>query len=122
MKEHKVGWMSIFNSGRSSKKSLSRLAMFVSIIVGSYVVVLQAHNGTLNYDIYLVYMLAMTGANSINKGISAFKDVKQYESERRYSNYSRQNSSYTDDNYDEDEPEEENYPKFKKGKYDRNDY
>lgn len=69
-------WLSLLQSTGTGDVSLSKFGMFMGIIIGSAVVVIDAWKGSLNADIFAIFMFATLGANSVNKGISVVQSIK----------------------------------------------
>lgn len=98
----------LFTSTGDGRTSVSKLAMIVGLIVGSYVVAQQTYNNGISYDIFAIYMMSTLGANSVNKAIAVMQNIKetkyrsQYESgyynNQRYDNYSNDYNNYSEGN------------------------
>lgn len=78
----------IFSSTGDGRTSISKIAMIVGLIVGSYVVIIQTYNNGISYDIFAIYMLCTLGANSVNKGIAMVQAIKESKYQHQYSTYS----------------------------------
>lgn len=89
----------LFTSTGDGRTSVSKLAMIIGLIVGSYVVVQQTYNNGISYDIFAIYMMSTLGANSVNKAIAVMQNIKETKYRSQYENGYYNNQHY--DNYSE---------------------
>ena len=83
----------LFTSAGDGRTSVSKLAMIIGLIVGSYVVIQQTYNNGISYDIFAIYMMSTLGANSVNKAIAVMQNIKESKYSNQYGN------SYYQDRY-----------------------
>lgn len=92
----------IFASTGDGRASISKIAMIVGLIVGSYVVINQAYQNGISYDIFAIYMMCTLGANSVNKAISVIQNIKESKYSHAYgSPYQQTEHSYTAENQED---------------------
>lgn len=95
----------LFTSTGDGRTSVSKLAMIIGLVVGSYVVIQQTYNNGISYDIFAIYMMSTLGANSVNKAIAVMQNIKetkyhsQYGDNSYYSEYTNDNNYMRGNNY-----------------------
>nr|DAY41616.1 MAG TPA: Protein of unknown function (DUF2644) [Caudoviricetes sp.] len=92
-------FVELFTSTGDGKTSVSKLAMIVGLIVGSYVVIQQTYNNGISYDIFAIYMMSTLGANSVNKAIAVMQNIKESKYSNQYGNNCYQDRYSDYDNY-----------------------
>lgn len=95
----------LFTSAGDGRTSVSKLAMIIGLIVGSYVVIQQTYNNGISYDIFSIYMMSTLGANSVNKAIAVMQNIKESKYSNQYGN------SYYQDRYSDYNSYDPNYNK-----------
>ena len=89
----------LFTSTGDGRTSVSKLAMIIGLVVGSYVIIQQTYNNGISYDIFAIYMMSTLGANSVNKAIAVMQNIKEtkYHSQygdSYYNGYANDNNNY----------------------------
>ncbi|MGP1493898.1 MAG: hypothetical protein ACTTIS_00910 [Streptobacillus sp.] len=90
----------LFTSAGDGRTSVSKLAMIIGLIVGSYVVIQQTYNNGISYDIFAIYMMSTLGANSVNKAIAVMQNIKESKYSSQYGNNYYQDRYSDYNNYD----------------------
>lgn len=95
----------IFSSTGDGRTSISKIAMVIGLLVGSYVVIMQTYTTGISYDVFTVYMMSTLGANSVNKAISMVQNIKESKYQHQYSRYDYHDHSVESDesHYNNDE-------------------
>lgn len=134
-KEKSSALKDLFLSSGDGKASMSKVIMFVGLIISSGLLLYQAisKNGDINTELFIIYICATLGTNSVNKGISVYgemmnrarnsslEDTSDYEYRRNYRNdeyeypgdrmYREEFEERRDERYDDEElgPRPQNY-------------
>lgn len=76
-KEKSSALKDLFLSSGDGKASMSKVIMFVGLIISSGLLLYQAisKNGDINTELFIIYICATLGTNSVNKGISVYGDM-----------------------------------------------
>lgn len=118
-KEKSSALKDLFLSAGDGKASMSKLIMFVGLVISSGLLLYQAisKGGDINTELFIIYICATLGTNSVNKGISVYgemmnkarnsnlNDIGDYEYRR---NYRRDDYEYSGDRMYREEFEERN--------------
>ena len=76
-KEKSSAIKDLFLSAGDGKASMSKVIMFVGLIISSGLLLYQAisKNGDINTELFIIYICATLGTNSVNKGISVYGEM-----------------------------------------------
>lgn len=76
-KEKSSAIKDLFLSAGDGKASMSKVIMFVGLVISSGLLLYQAisKNGDINTELFIIYICATLGTNSVNKGISVYGDM-----------------------------------------------
>ena len=134
-KEKSSALKDLFLSAGDGKASMSKVIMFVGLVISSGLLLYQAisKNGDINTELFIIYICATLGTNSVNKGISVYgemmnkarnsslEDTDDYRYRRNYRNdeyeypgdrmYREEFEERRDERYDHEElgPRPQNY-------------
>ena len=76
-KEKSSAIKDLFLSAGDGKASMSKVIMFVGLVISSGLLLYQAisKNGDINTELFIIYICATLGTNSVNKGISVYGEM-----------------------------------------------
>lgn len=76
-KEKSSALKDLFLSSGDGKASMSKVIMFVGLVISSGLLLYQAisKNGDINTELFIIYICATLGTNSVNKGISVYGEM-----------------------------------------------
>lgn len=76
-KEKSSAIKDLFLSAGDGKASMSKVIMFVGLVISSGLLLYQAisKNGDINTELFIIYICATLGTNSVNKGISVYSEM-----------------------------------------------
>lgn len=76
-KEKSSALKDLFLSAGDGKASMSKVIMFVGLVISSGLLLYQAisKNGDINTELFIIYICATLGTNSVNKGISVYGEM-----------------------------------------------
>lgn len=76
-KEKSSALKELFLSSGDGKASMSKVIMFVGLVISSGLLLYQAisKNGDINTELFIIYICATLGTNSVNKGISVYGEM-----------------------------------------------
>ena len=76
-KEKSSAIKDLFLSAGDGKASMSKVMMFVGLVISSGLLLYQAisKNGDINTELFIIYICATLGTNSVNKGISVYGEM-----------------------------------------------
>lgn len=107
----------LFLSSGDGKASMSKVIMFVGLVISSGLLLYQAisKNGDINTELFFIYICATLGTNSVNKGISIYGEMRNKsrnsnldntEDYRYERNYRLDDYEYSDDRTYKEKTEE----------------
>lgn len=76
-KEKSSALKDLFLSSGDGKASMSKVIMFVGLVISSGLLLYQAisKSGDINTELFIIYICATLGTNSVNKGISVYGEM-----------------------------------------------
>lgn len=103
-KEKSSAIKDLFLSAGDGKASMSKVIMFVGLVISSGLLLYQAisKNGDINTELFIIYICATLGTNSVNKGISVYGEMmnKARNSSLEDTNDYRYRRNYRRDEYE----------------------
>lgn len=73
----------LFLSSGDNRLSMSKFIMFVGLVISSGILIYQTYmrHGEVNTELFIIYLCATLGTNSVNKGISVYGQLKSNSSD-----------------------------------------